>query len=47
MSDNPNNSNNTISFWEAIKLKLNDIKNEIIFNYNIFSTANNLNYNSP
>ena len=32
-----------ISFWEAIKLKFNNIKNQIIFNYNIFYGENNLN----
>ena len=33
-----------ISFWDAIKLKFSDIKNKFIFNYNIFSSSNNLNY---
>ena len=49
MSSTSNNSNNnkTISFWEAIKLKLNNIKNQIIFNYNIFSPSYYFNYNSP
>ena len=46
-SESSINSNNTISFWEALKLKLNNIKNQIIFNYNIFSTSNNLKYTSP
>ena len=32
-----------ISFWEAIKLKINNIKNQIIFNYNIFCGESNLN----
>ena len=32
-----------ISFWEAIKLKFNNIKNQIIFNYNIFYGESNLN----
>ena len=32
-----------ISFWEAIKLKINNIKNQIIFNYNIFGGESNLN----
>ncbi len=32
-----------ISFWEAIKLKINNIKNQIIFNYNIFYGESNLN----
>jgi len=32
-----------ISFWEAIKLKINNIKNQIIFNYNIFCGDSNLN----
>ena len=41
-----NNNNNTISFWEAIKLKISDFKNKLIFNYNIFSSSNNLNYTS-
>ena len=36
------NTNNTITFWEAIKLKFNDIKNHFIFNYNFFSYPNNL-----
>ena len=45
-STSSNNSNNTISFWEALKLKLNNIKNKIIFNYNIFSSPYNLNYTS-
>ena len=44
-STNSNNSN-TISFWEAIKLKLKNFKNTIIFNYNIFSCPYNLNYTS-
>ena len=35
-------NNNTLSFWEMIKLKFNDIKNRFIFNYNIFSSPNNL-----
>ena len=39
-------SNKPISFWDAIKLKINNIKNQIIFNYNIFSYSTNLNYNS-
>ena len=39
-------NDNAISFWEAIKLKLNNFKNKIIFNYNIFSSSNNLN-NTP
>jgi hypothetical protein len=39
-------SNKPISFWDAIKLKINNIKNQIIFNYNIFSFSTNLNYNS-
>ena len=36
------NNNNTISFWEAVKLKFNDIKNHIVFNYNFFSYPNNI-----
>ena len=28
--------NNTISFWDFVKLKINDIKNHLFFNYNIF-----------
>ena len=40
------NNSNTISFWQAIKLKINNFKNKIIFNYNIFSGPNNLNYTS-
>ena len=39
-------SNKPISFWDAIKLKINNIKNQIVFNYNIFSNSTNLNYNS-
>ena len=35
-------SKKTLSFWEAIKLKINDIKNHLIFNYNFFSSPNNL-----
>jgi len=42
MSINSFSPNNTISFWEAIKLKFNDIKNHFLFNYNIFSNQNNL-----
>ena len=42
MSSASLNTNNTISFWEAVKLKFNDIKNHLIFNYNIFSYPNNL-----
>ena len=34
--------NNTISFWDFVKLKINDIKNHLFFNYNIFSCPNNL-----
>ena len=37
-----NDNNKTLSFWEMIKLKFNDIKNHILFNYNIFSSPNNL-----
>ena len=44
--NNTNNNNKKISFWEALKLKLSDFKNKIIFNYNIFSTSSNLNYTS-
>ena len=42
MSINSFATNNTISFWEAVKLKFNDIKNHFLFNYNIFSNQNNL-----
>ena len=42
MSINSFVTNNTISFWEAVKLKFNDIKNHFLFNYNIFSNQNNL-----
>ena len=35
-------NNKTLSFWQMVKLKLNDIKNHLIFNYNIFSTQNTL-----
>ena len=37
-----NDNSKTLSFWEMIKLKFNDIKNHILFNYNIFSSPNNL-----
>ena len=40
-------SNKPISFWDALKLKVNNIKNQIVFNYNIFSGSTNLKYNSP
>ena len=43
-SNNSDNSDNTISFWDAVKLKINNFKNKIIFNYNIFSSSNNLNH---
>jgi cysteine protease ATG4 len=44
ISTGPND--NSISFWQMIKEKLNDIKNKIIFNYNIFSSPYNLSYSS-
>ena len=42
-SINSDGGDNTISFWDAVKLKINNFKNKIIFNYNIFSSSNNIN----
>ena len=42
----PSDSIKNMSFWQAIKLKLSNIKNQIIFNYNIFSAPYNLEYSS-
>ena len=39
--------NNNISLWEAIKQQISNYKNQLIFNYNIFSGLNNLNVNDP
>ena len=44
-SDLPNN--NKISIWEAIKQQITNFKNQIIFNYNIFTGLNNLKLNAP
>ena len=38
---------NKISIWESIKQQLTNFKNQIIFNYNIFTGLTNLNLNSP
>ena len=40
-------NNNKISIWEAIKQQISNFKNQIIFNYNIFSGLNNLKLNAP
>ena len=42
-SNNSDGSDNTISFWDAVKQKISNFKNKIIFNYNIFSSSNNIN----
>ena len=42
-SINSDGGENTISFWDAVKLKISNFKNKIIFNYNIFSSSNNIN----
>lgn len=42
-----NNNNNSISFWEAVKQQLSNFKNQIIFNYNLFTGLNNLKLNAP
>ena len=42
MSNVSSGSNRTLTFWEVVKLKFNDIKNHLIFNYNIFSHPNNI-----
>ena len=42
-SINSDGSDNTISFWDAVKQKISNFKNKIIFNYNIFSSSNNIN----
>ena len=39
--------NNKISIWETIKQQISNFKNQIIFNYNIFSGPNNLKLNAP
>ena len=36
-------NDNEISIWEAIKQQISNMKNHIVFNFNIFSTKNNLN----
>ena len=36
------NDNNEISIWETIKQQLENMKNHIVFNFNIFSGLNNL-----
>ena len=36
------NDNNEISIWETIKQQLENVKNHIVFNFNIFSGLNNL-----
>ena len=37
--------NKEISIWEAIKQQLSNVKNHIVFNFNIFSGNNNLDLN--
>ena len=37
------NDNNDISIWETIKQQISNVKNQIVFNFNIFSGNNNLN----
>lgn len=37
-------NNHSISFWKALKLKLNNLKQKIIFNHNIFATSNKIKY---
>jgi hypothetical protein len=36
------NENNEISIWETIKQQIENVKNHIVFNFNIFSGLNNL-----
>ena len=43
-SDIPNNN---ISIWEAIKQKISNFKNQIVFNYNLFKGLKNLKLNAP
>ena len=43
-SDVPNNN---ISIWEAIKQKISNFKNQIVFNYNLFKGLKNLKLNAP
>ena len=40
-------SSNKISIWETIKQQISNFKNQIIFNYNIFTGLNNLKLNAP
>ena len=42
ISNASSGSNRNLTFWELVKLKMNDIKNHLIFNYNIFSHPNNI-----
>ena len=39
------NENNEISIWETIKQQIENVKNHIVFNFNIFSGLNNLDLN--
>ena len=39
------NDNNEISIWETIKQQIENVKNHIVFNFNIFSGLNNLDLN--
>ena len=41
------NNNNKISIWEKIKQQISNFKNQLIFNYNIFSGLNNLKLDAP
>ena len=41
------NNNNQASIWQRIKQRLANFKNQIIFNYNIFTGLNNFNLNAP
>jgi hypothetical protein len=47
LEENERNSglNNEISIWEAIKQQIVNVKNHIVFNFNIFSGLNNLKLN--
>ena len=40
-------SSTKISIWETIKQQISNFKNQIIFNYNIFTGLNNLKLNAP
>ena len=40
-------NNNNISIWETIKQQISNFKNQIVFNYNVFSGLNNLKLSSP